>query len=303
MKKHASADRRARFRDRRGHYASSAFADMRDQYWGMTGEKETNPTDFWGKMKMMVGSAVEAQLIKEYFSDMHFYGVHLLGTQVPVGASDPAWDGALDVLIAYKGEDGKYKKYVIEIKTKSGYGANLLNDNPEASVEYLAQLGLYLKDLDKKGVTNEGCLLYTLLSDANFGRLVVIRCRYDSKTDEIVAFEAENMDGTLTVLNQRLKIGDIEERWKKLEEYTKSKKLPPVDKIYKYPLTPEFIDSLSDTKMREAISGKKVFGDWQIAYSRYKDKHMELQKGPGYTEQEVALLRKAYLVRHPKSKV
>ena len=304
IEKHSQQDRRTRFRDRRGHYASSAFQDMRDQYWGMTGEPETDPTDFWGKMKMMVGSAVEAQLVKEYFSDLHWYGIHMLGTQVTVGGSDPAWDGALDVLVAYKDEKGKYKKYVIEIKTKSGFGAKMLESSLEAPVEYMAQLGLYLKDLSKKGVTNEGCLFFVLLGDSNFGKLLIFRARYESDSDEVVIFEAETMDGEVKELDQRLKVGDIEARWKKLDKAVAEKKVPKAEYQYKYELTPDFLASVSDNDLRKAINGEKVLGDWQPKYSRYLTKSLEYDKiERGYSDAEISVLRKEYLKRHPKSKI
>lgn len=304
IEKHSQQDRRTRYRDRRGHYASSALQDMRDQYWAMTGEPETDPTDFWGKIKMLVGSAVEAELVKQYFSDLHWYGVHLLGTQVPVGGSNPAWDGALDVLLRYKAEDGKYKNYVVEIKTKSGYGATLMLENPEASPEYLAQIGLYLKDLNKKGITNEGCLFYVLLSDASFGRLLAIHCRYDAASDEVIAYQAEHMGGETREIDQRLKIGDIEARWQNLEKHIAEKKVPKSDYQYKYPLTQEMLQTMSDDKIRKAIRGEVVIGDWQPRYSRYLSKALEYDKVKrGYSDSELKLLRDEYLKRHPKSKI
>ena len=52
--------KRVNYRDRRGHYASANLSCLRDQYWALTGEPETNPADFVGRMKMMAGDAIEA---------------------------------------------------------------------------------------------------------------------------------------------------------------------------------------------------------------------------------------------------
>jgi len=244
-----------------------------------------------GKFKMLVGSAVEQGMIKEYFSDLHWYGVHMLGTQVPVGGSNPAWDGSLDVLMAEKQADGSYKKYVVELKTKSGYGADVLLREMEASPEYLAQLGLYLKDLSRKKVTNEGCLFYVLLSDATFGHCVVIYCRYDEASDEVVAYAAETSTGETRELGQRLKLTEIEARYRAVDEAVAKKKVPKGEFKYKYDLTPEYLEKLSDNQLRKFIRGEATGGDWQIKYSRYK------------TKEEMAKLKAEYRKRHPRSKI
>ena len=108
---------RVNYRDRRAHYASGNLTCLRDQFWAWKKVPETNPTDFLGSMKMLVGNAVETGIVTSILSKLHFVGWHIIGTQVPVGGSNPNWDGYLDLLMAKKTETG-WEKFVVEIKTK-----------------------------------------------------------------------------------------------------------------------------------------------------------------------------------------
>lgn len=300
---HMKTERQQRYRDRRAHYASSGLKNLRDQYWEMTGEPKTNPTDLWGRLKMLVGNAVELGIVTHILNDLHWYGLHMLGTQVQVGGSNPNWDGSLDALVAIKGDEG-YSKFVIEIKTKSGYGADLLLQSMEPAKEYMAQLGLYLRDLSHKGVTNEGCLLYVLLSDRNFGHFVQMDAHYEKETDEVVFTKGRSTTGRQVSLNHRLCLKEIDARWIALEKHLKDKTLPPEEHKYKFPLTSELLESLSDAQLKACIEGKKCQGDWQVQYSSYKEKHLQ-ESGDvlGYTEDELGILRAEYRRRHPKSKI
>lgn len=309
IKNHISLDRRSRYRDRRAHYASSALTCKRDQYRSLKGEPASNPTDFVGKMRMLLGNAVEMELIKSVFSDLHWYGLHLVGTQVQVGGTakngiGATFDGALDALVAEKLPEGGYRKYVIEIKTKSGYGADLLYQSFEPSQEYIAQLGLYLRDLDSKGVTNEGCLFYVLLSDNHFGKMLQLDAHYDREAGTIVFTKGTCSDGTVREINFSKKLSEIDANWQALEEAIRADVMPKGDYVYKYPLTEELLESQSDNKLRAMIRGETVLGDWQPKYSAYKDKNLAVDgEILGYTAEELKILKAHYLKRHPKSKI
>lgn len=252
----------------------------------------------------MLGNAIEDAIVKNWLSDLHWYGAHLLGTQVPVGGSDPNWDGYLDALISEEQEDGTFKTKVVEIKTAYGYGADLFSKSFEIKEDYMGQLGDYLKDMHNKGVTNEGMFLYLLMSDRSFGTLITIDCYYDPETNHIYATEAKSSDGTKKTLSQSLDLGITEARRKKLEMHLQEKTVPEPEYQYKYPLTTELIDSLSDAKLRDMIRGNRVEGDWRVKYSDYKDKQLEVDGvSPGYTKDEIEILRAAYKRRHPKSKL
>jgi len=295
---------RVNYRDRRAHYASGNLQCLRDQYWQWKKEPETNPTDAIGAMKMLVGNAVEAGLVQSILNRLHFLGFHVIGTQVAVGGSDPNWDGYLDALMAHQKEDGTWDKFVLEIKTKSGYGADLFWRQPEPSPEYMTQLGLYLKDLHSKGVTDHGSFLYVLLSDANFGQLVIIDCIYDSKSDSIICMEAQRSDGSIYKLNASLNITAALDRWKQLDRHLIAGTEPRGEYNYKYPLTEQLLREIPDAKLKKIVEGSLVYGDWQPVYSRYKNKQL-LVDGivPERTEEEKALARAEYRRRHPRSKI
>lgn len=301
MMQHLVKDRQPRFRDRRAHYASSAFTDLRDQYWSITGEKRTNPTDFVGKMKMLVGSAVEAQLVKELFGDLHWYGIHLVGTQVQVGGSNPAWDGNMDVMLYDK--DSK-ENYVVEIKTKSGYGADLLYKELSPSKEYLAQLGLYLRDLSsKEGGATKGCLFYVLLSDNHFGEVLKFDCHYDKVMDAVYCNSVEGSTLSFTPLEIKLDMQEVLQRYSKVDNAVAEGVIPKPEYQYKYPVDAESLKSVSDSKLLKMLKGELVNGDWQPKYSGYLDLALQTDKQDrGYSEAEMFLIRKEYRTRHPKSK-
>ena len=294
---------RVNYRDRRAHYASGNLACLRDQFWAWKKVPETNPTDFLGNMKMLVGNAVETGIVNSMLSKLHFVGWHIIGTQVPVGGSNPNWDGYLDLLMAKKTETG-WEKFVVEIKTKSGYGANMFFEKPEPSPEYMTQIGLYLRDLSKKGVTNNGLFLYILLSDDNFGELVSVYCSYNSETDTVTASHFERGNGTNGQLNVSLNLTQALERWVLLDEHLRANTVPSGEYKYKYDLTPEFLREVPDAKLKRIVEGTLIMGDWQPVYSRYKDLQLEVDKiVPERTDEERALARAEYRRRHPRSKL
>lgn len=305
MQKHSQVDRSLRFRDRRGHYASSALSCPRDMYWSLTGVPRTDVPDMLGKMKMLAGSAMEAQLVKEYFSDLHWYGIHMLGVQGQVGQSNPAWDGSMDVLLAQRQGEEMGKPYVVEIKTKSGYGADLLYASCEASPEYLAQLGLYLRNLHAKGITSQGCLFYLLLSDKNFGKMLQIDCHYDPTTNTIHATEARLSDQSQPrQIEQSLCLDQVDANFRYVDECLASKTVPKAKYQYKYEVTPELVGTLSDDKLRKMFRGEVIQGDWQSRYSGWLTHNLAVDGiSRAYNAAEKAIIHSEYMARHPKSKL
>jgi len=294
---------RVNYRDRRAHYASGNLTCLRDQFWSWKKVKETNPTDFTGSMKMLVGNSIETGIINSMLSKLHFVGWHIIGTQVPVGGSNPNWDGYLDLLMARKLESG-WGKFVVEIKTKSGYGANMFFEKPEPSPEYMTQIGLYLRDLTNKGVTSHGLFLYILLSDDHFGELVSVYCSYDSQTDTVTASHYERGNGTSGELNISINLTESLERWILLDKYLRDNIVPTGEYKYKYELTPDFLREVSDAKLKRIVEGTLILGDWQPVYSRYKDLQLEIDKiVPERTDAERNLARAEYRRRHPRSKL
>lgn len=296
---------RINFRDRRGHYPSANLSCLRDQYWAWKGEPETNKTDFTGAMRMLIGDAVEKILIERVLRHLHFVGWHPapVQSQIPVGQSNPNWDGFLDYLMYKKTETG-WDKFAVEIKTKSGYGADLFFQKPEPSQEYLIQIGLYLKNLHDAGETNHGVFIYVLLSDNHFGEIVTINCYYDEKTNSVYARDYEKSNGEAGSLEASANLTEALERWKKLDEHIKNNTVPAGEYKYKYELTPEVLREMPDAKLKKLVEGNIIYGDWQPLYSRYKNKQLLIDGiVPERTEAEIALARAEYRRRHPRSKL
>lgn len=295
---------RVNYRDRRGHYASGNLTCLRDQYWSWIGEPETNPTDFKGAMKMLIGSGIEEVLVNSVLKNMGVFGYHFRGTQVPVGGSNPNWNGYLDGLFAKQAADGSWEQFVVEIKTKSGYGADLFMRNPEPSMEYLTQLGLYLKDLHEKGVTNKGLFIFILLSDDTFGDVCIINVEYDPATNKARTTTWENSRGESGDVFVEVDLTASLARWTKLDEHIKNGTVPDPEYRYKYDLTPDVLESIPDTKLKKIIDGSVIYGDWQPLYSRYKNKQLAADGLiPERTQEELENAKQEYRRRHPRTKI
>lgn len=281
-----------RLRDRRASYASSVLSCLRDQYWEAKGEPVTNPTDVKGKLRMSVGKWVEEGLIKDVFSHMHLFGIHLLGTQISVGQTEPAWDGYVDLMVGVKLQTG-IKKYLVEIKTASGFGADLLYNGEDPKDGYLAQLGLYLDDAYTKKGIKDGMLFYMLLSDKNFGQLISVDVEYLPESRTVRAYKVNYADKPSKEIDVRVNLQErVIARLKQLEYHLATDTTPEPEFHYKYPLTPEFLAGMSVIDLKKAWRGEKILGDWQVKYSRYKDKILALGDGyTTYTEAERALIK------------
>lgn len=308
IKAAATKSNRVTYREREAHYASNTMACLRDQFWSWKGEKETNPTDFQGAMKMLLGDAVEKQLVSSVFNQLAPLGC-VSKTQVPIGGTNPLegaiypWHGYLDILMAQR-EGDSWKKFPIEIKTKSGYGAKMFAANPEPDKSYMLQLGLYLYELYKKEGITYGCFLYVLLNDDSFGDVILIHVGYDPGTHVVTAYAFDKANGTSGSLSVQYNVMEAFERFRRLDLALESGTEPAPEYKYKYDLTPEFLRDLSDAQLKKLIDGYAIIGDWQPLYSRYKDKQL-LTDGlsPVRTEEEKHLAKVEYRRRHPRSKI
>ncbi len=287
-----------RYRDRRGHYASSALQDSRELYWELTGVPATNETDYVGNIRMRIGKWIEVGISKDILANLHFFGLHLVGNgeaQIPVGGSTPAWDGYLDMYVCERTGDKFNTPIPLELKCKFGFGADMLCRNPAPSDDHLAQLGLYCKDLHEKGQSNEGILLYFCMSDGNMGELLQFDVRYDPQTQDVIAHTLKRLDGSERPVNFRLNLKtQVFERWARVEKAVAEKKAPPKDYHYKRELTPEFLATQSDYALGQALKGEKILGDWQPRYSRYFDLILKTDNQEReYSQAELAIIKVA----------
>jgi len=298
--------RKPKYRDRRGFYASSSLDCLRDSFWKWKGEPITNPDDTQSIMRMSIGKWIEEGLKRDVFMQLHREGEHFLGDEVAVGGSSPDWNGYLDVLMASRSdtEGEQAKRYVVEIKTAQGIGADILARELKPKEGYCIQIGLYLKDLHEKGVTKDGCLYYVLLSNNYYGSFLSFNCRYLPETCEVEVYEVNTSWGVSKKLSVRHNLQKKAlDRWNKLLTYIEKDETPPPDYEYKYDVKGEKVNAVSDYQLEKAIKGEKILGDWQVAYSRYKNKQLEIDGiTPGYTEEEISYLKELYKKRHPRSK-
>ena len=94
--------------------------------------------------------------------------------------------------------------------------------------------------------------------------------------------------------NVTVDVLDKLEQWNILyRENIVPKLLPDVfEKVYKKKVEDIDWGSVSKTDISKARNNKKVIGDWEVLYSPWKNKIIELQGGTlGYTEQELAYIR------------
>lgn len=291
--------------------ASESGKSWRDIYWKVKGEPETNPTDTIGFKRMALGTAAEG-LIIQWLRDMSYKGVNVLKTQARLGGSNPEWAGFSDIITMEPNPvDNKYHCVVNEIKLRFGYGATKLLEELDPSTDYMLQLGLYLKDLyDKKGKVYPGRLFYMLIPEQDqktlLGAFLEFWARYEPETGDVVFYDCYASPGVVLQTKfqeKRVSVKKLLDKWKVLYECLIKDELPPQDYMYKYPLTPEFLAACSDKDIKSAAQGYKILGDWQISYSNYKKKHLELQgTGEGYTPDETELLVREYKRRKPKQR-
>lgn len=291
-----------RLRPKKEFWASQANAEPRDLYWNLTGEPPTNKTDFLGYSRMMFGNAVEKEVGMAWMSKLHFQGLHLVGTQIPVGGQDPDWNGYVDFLLAQK-EGDKFVTWPVEFKVANGFGADLLLRNLEPKEDHVYQIGLYLRCFHQNGKPKDGQLLYFLNSDKNLGKMVQFSVRYDAETDNVTVYRVDTSEGVSEEMEYTRCLKHVLDKWEMVLACIKKKELPKNEFWYKKPLTPEILADLSDANIKNAIEGNKIIGDWQISYSQYKDLHLKhFNTSAVYTDAELKILVDEYKRRHPKQR-
>lgn len=293
---------RVRLRAKREFWASEAGKDPRDLYWNLTGVEPTNKTDFLGYSRMMFGSAVENQFVSEWLTKLHFQGLSVVGTQVPVGGENPNWNGYVDFLLAERNGD-KYTTWPVEFKVANGFGADLLLQKMEPKEDHVYQIGLYLKCFHANGKPKDGQLLYYLNSDKNLGNLVAFSVSYDAQTENVTVYKANTSLGEERRLNIVQNLNYVFNKWNYVLDCIDKKVLPEPEFRYKKPFDIDTLKDLSDANIRSALEGNKIIGDWQISYSAYKDLHLKHDNVCAtYTEEERDALIAEYKRRHPKQR-
>lgn len=293
-----------RIRGWRGFNASEAGKCPRDLYWSIKKEAITNFPDLKGKANFVRGSALENGFKSSWLDKLHIFGFHLVDYQVSVGGDEPVkWNGIIDFLCLDKTSDPS-EIFVCEFKTKWGIGCDFLLKNMIPDTGYSYQLGLYLKDYYDKGKPRDGCLLYWLNSDKNSCEFVQFTFRYLPETNEIECYRVTKTGGYKSNVSYKFSLDYVFKKWEYVLTCLEKNEEPKPEYRYKYPLDPDYLETLSDTNIKNALKGDKILGDWQVVYSPYKNKILQVDNcETSYTENEIKTLEREYLRRHPRSKL
>jgi hypothetical protein len=265
-------DLKVKFEDRpkTAFYASETGKMDLDIYFGFIGEPQTNPPQWYDTLKWGAGNGVEAAMLK-VLKDSGIVEENY--DQKEHGRIDIEREGiTIHGYIDAKTKDGK----PIEIKSINNkndfdikkYAAGYPKEN------YVGQLAIYLDALDLE----HGYLFASSIDGIN-------RFWFDCRRIAPRVYKCGEVTVDLDV---------IYKRWAALyQNHVLPRVMPDVNqKLYKYPIETLDWTKLSNDKISKARTNKAVVGDWEITYSPWKDKIIELQgASKGYSEEEVTRIK------------
>jgi hypothetical protein len=269
----------------------------------MTKAEVTNPTDFLGAARMMFGDAVEKAIKDQWLSRLSLRGLHLVDSQVSVGSKvgNVEWHGYVDFIVGMQ-EGAGLITYPVEFKTKWGWGADFLLKDKTPDDGYIYQIGLYIDDLQRKRTKKyTGKLIYFLISDKNIGTMV----EFDVLVEDgvVIVTHYKDTNGYEENLNIRRDLRSVFSKWESVLQSVQNKLMPEPIYRYKHPINEQILEKQSDAQLLSCIEGTKIIGDWQVEYSRYKNLLISLEGTTlYYTPEELMMLEREYLKRHPKSR-
>lgn len=278
-------------------FSASDFGKLGlDLYFKLTGEEETNPVEWTDTLKFGAGKGVETEFL------------NILKAS---GIVDEAYNQEVDGRIEVERECGLVTGYIdaiakeehgafpIEVKSINNKNAfDIKNYNMGMPREnYVGQLAVYM---DAKG-KDKGVLLVGSIDGLSVFWYEVEHIgdrKYQVKRfktlDSIIKSTGvailpgkdgyiEITDGVTVDLNQEYS------RWLNIKNHVDNKQMPDIyEAVYKYDIETLDWTTISKDKISKARNNKAVVGDWQIIYSNYKDKIIELQGAElGYTNEEL----------------
>lgn len=251
-------------------YASDFGKPLLDLYFGFTNEPVTNPPHWYDTLKWGAGKGVEESMLK-VLKDSGFVNEDY--NQKEHGRIEIEREG-----IKINGYiDGKSKNgFPVEVKSINN--ANKFDirryDNGEPRENYVGQLGIYM---DALGVDSG----YLFVSSIDGLHRYLFECHR-------IGDKKYKCGNTTVDLDKEYK------RWSKLynDNIVKSR-LPDVfEYVYKIPVEKVDWRSLSANVISKARNNRAVVGDWQVQYSPWKDRIIELQGSTlGYTESELEIIK------------
>jgi hypothetical protein len=257
-------------REKKAFYASDFGKSKLDLFFAFTGEKKTNPPQWYETLKWAAGKGVEEAMLKILKTNGHVPGNY---DQREHGRIEKEYKN-----IKIHGYiDAKHVSSIpIEIKSVNNANkwdvSNYKNGYPKEN--YVGQLGIYMW---AEGV-DQGLLfvstidgLETFIFEAKWIRPGVVQCG-----NTIVDIFAEL------------------DRWNDLwEKHIEPKVMPDIwEYVYKKDIETLDWKKVSASDISKARNGHKVIGDWQIGWSSWKDKIVALQGSTiGYTDKELARIK------------
>lgn len=261
-----------RSQERTGIHASDFGKSSLDLYFRMTGVEQTNPPMWYDKLKWGAGLGVEKELLQvlkdsnivpeEYDQDVH-------------GVISKEIDGVLFTGHMDGNTSLDQTGYPIEIKSINNKNAwdikKYEENNPREN--YVGQLAMYM-----------------YLTNVDTGYLFV------ASIDGLNRFFFECKDiggGKYRCGNTTVDISSEVRRLIKLyKDNVLTNTLPDIFEYrYKYNIHEIDWTTVPKDKISKARNNKAVIGDWQIQYSGWKDKIVELQgETLGYTIDELAII-------------
>jgi len=256
--------------DKNSFWASDFGKPLIEIYWNWKKEPYTNPPQWYDTLKWSAGKGVEEAMLQV-----------LKDSDVVAEDYDQKEHGRIEMErngIKVSGYCDALTKEGIPIEIKSINNANKFDiakyEKGEPRENYVGQLAIYMDALGK-----------------DLGHLFV------SSIDGLNRFwfECKRLDG------RKFKCGNVEvdldeqyKKWSKLKlEHIDKDIVPDVFEIrYKYPIEEIEWGQVSKTDIGKARNGHKVLGDWNVSYSNWKHKLIELQgETEGYTPDELTRIK------------
>lgn len=247
-------------------YASDFQKPALDIYFSFTGEPQTNPPKWSDTLKWGAGLGAEAQMLlilKQNKIVRDDYDQN--EERIEIEREGITISGRPDALI-------RGFNYPIEIKTINNKNSFDIKKYREGypRENYVGQLGIYM---DALGV-NEGYLFVASIDGLDYFWMKATR-------DENNVIRCNNVS---VDLNAEYK------RWASVYEAFKNEEPPNIwEYRYKYPIQEIDWKKISKGRISKARTGKAVIGDWQVQYSPWKNKIVEMQGDTlGYSDKEMA---------------
>lgn len=257
-------------REKKAYYASDTGKADLDLFFGFMGVPQSNPAKWYETLKWGAGKGVEEAMLKvlkdsdivpeDYDQKEH--------GRIEIEREGIRINGYIDA----KTKEGK------PIEIKSVNNANKWDIDKYArgypKENYVGQLAIYLDALDLE----HGYLFVSSIDGLN-------RFWFDCRKVGHRKYQC----GEIVV-----DLDPIYKHWAELYKNNVETKTMPDIWQYKYKHPVEEIDwtAISNDKISKARTNKAVVGDWQILYSPWKDKIIELQGATkGYSEEEVAKIK------------